>query len=282
MQLLTRVTGYRTMGAVDVALWDLAGKIARMPIHQLLGTYRTTVPAYASSQLLPSPAVYVEQAQSFKDRGWRAYKIHPPQNLAADIKVCEAVRQAMGDDFTLMLDATWAYGYEEALRLGRAIERLGYYWYEDPLRDEDIYGYVRLTQKLDIPIMATEAPAGGLDTYAIWITERATDYLRGDIPNKGGITNMVKTAHLAEAFGLRYEIHHSSNSLNNVANLHVTMAIRNCEFFEAVLPDGARKYGLVNDLTVGPDGLLHAPGGPGLGADIDFDLIERKTEAVLS
>src|SRR5277367_5364212 len=153
--------------------------------------------------------------------------------------------------------------------------------YEDPLRDEDIYGYVRLKQKLDIPIMATEAPAGGLDTYAIWITERATDYLRGDVPSKGGITNMVKTAHLAEAFGLRYEIHHSSNSLNNVANLHVAMAIRNCEFFEVLPPDGAHKYGLVNDITVDADGLVHAPMGPGLGAEIDFEMIKRRTEAVL-
>ena len=281
MQSFTRVTGYRPMGAVDVALWDLAGKIAGMPIHQLLGSFRSTVPAYASSQLLPSPAAYVEQAQSFRDRGWRAYKIHPPQVLAEDIRICEAVRQGLGDDFTIMLDATWGYGYEEALRLGRAIEQLDYHWYEDPLRDEDIYGYVRLKQKLDIPIMATEAPAGGLDTYAIWITERATDYLRGDVPSKGGITNMVKTAHLAEAFGLRYEIHHSSNSLNNVANLHVTMAIRNCEFFEVLLPDGAHKYGLVNDITVGADGLVHAPMGPGLGAEIDFDMIKRKTETVL-
>ena len=108
----------------------------------------------------------------------------------------------MGDDYRLMLDSTWSYDYTDALRVGRAIEEMGYYWFEDPLADEDIYNYVKLRQKLDIPIMATEFPAGGLDTYPIWLTEKATDYLRGDIPNKGGLTTMLKTAHLAEAFGL--------------------------------------------------------------------------------
>ena len=123
MLALSRSVSYRNIGAVDVALWDLAGKFAELPIHALIGTYKNSIPAYASSQVLPSVEAYVEQAQSFKDRGWRAYKIHPPQNLASDIRVCEAVRQAMGGDFTLMLDATWAYGYEEAVRA--AAQRLG-------------------------------------------------------------------------------------------------------------------------------------------------------------
>jgi L-alanine-DL-glutamate epimerase-like enolase superfamily enzyme len=121
-----------------------------------------------------------------------------------------------------------------------------------------------------------------LETYPIWLTERATDYLRGDIPNKGGLTTMLKTAHLAEAFSLKYEIHHSGNSLNNLANLHLCMAIRNTTMFEVLLPDGAHKYGMAKEIEIDKDGLLHAPTGPGLGAEIDFDLIKRKTEAVLS
>ena len=81
---------------------------------------------------------------------------------------------------------------------------------------------------------------------------------------------------------MNYEIHHGGNSLNNVANLHVTMAIRNCEYFEVLLPEGAQKYGLVQDIEVDADGLVHAPAGPGLGAEIDFALIERKRTAVLA
>ena len=159
---------------------------------------------------------------------------------------------------------------------------MNYYWYEDPLGDQDVYNYVKLRQALRIPIMATEYPLAGLDSYAVWLTERATDYLRGDVAVKGGITTVLKTAHLAEAFRMNYEIHHGGNSLNNLANLHVTMALRNCEFFEVLLPAAAQKYGMVEDIDVGADGMVHAPTKPGLGAEIDFELIRRKTVQVLS
>ena len=81
---------------------------------------------------------------------------------------------------------------------------------------------------------------------------------------------------------MNYEVHHGGNSLNNVANLHVIMAIKNCEFFEVLLPDRAHKYGLLEDIVVDRQGLVHAPKGPGLGAKIDFDLIERKKISILS
>jgi L-alanine-DL-glutamate epimerase-like enolase superfamily enzyme len=99
---------------------------------------------------------------------------------------------------------------------------------------------------------------------------------------KGGITALIKTAHLAEAFGMNFEVHHGGNSLNNVANLHVIMAIRNCEYFEVLLPAGAQKYGLVQDIEVDRDGLVHAPDAPGLGYKIDLELIERSKVAVLA
>lgn len=92
---------------------------------------------------------------------------------------------------------------------------------------------------------------------------------------------MLKTAHLAEAFGARYEIHHSGNSLNNLANLHLCMALRNTTMFEVLLPHGAHKYGMVKDLDIDKDGLMPAPSAPGLGGQIDFELIKRKTESVL-
>ena len=149
--------------------------------------------------------------------------------------MCEAVRKAVGDDFTLMLDSTWSYRYPDAVRVGRAIERLDFLWFEDPLNEEDIYAYVKLKQKLDIPILATEYPSGDLGTYAVWLTERATDYLRGDIAVKGGLSTMLKTAHLAEAFHMNYEVHHGGNSLNNLAQLHFASAIRNTTDFEVLL-----------------------------------------------
>jgi L-alanine-DL-glutamate epimerase-like enolase superfamily enzyme len=277
-----RTTTQRAIGAMDVALWDLGGKIAGLPIHRLIGGYRDRVPAYASSAVLPSVEAYADEAARFKADGWTAYKIHPPTEPAVDIAVCQAVRRAVGDDYTVMLDPTWAYQYPEALRVGRVAEALGFHWYEDPLADDDVYNYVKLKQQLSIPILATEYAPGGFTALAPWITARATDFLRGDVAVKGGITPLVKSAHLAEAFHMNFEIHHGGNSLNNVANLHVTMAIRNCEFFEVLLPAAAQKYGLLEDIEVDRAGLVHAPSGPGLGAAIDFELIERHKTSVLS
>jgi L-alanine-DL-glutamate epimerase-like enolase superfamily enzyme len=274
--------GVPAIGAVDVALWDIAGKAANMPIYHLLGSYRDSVPAYASSPAFDSPEEYRDMALKYKSEGWRAYKIHAPHPWRSDIAVCEAVRAAVGDGYPLMLDATWSYDYPTALRVGRAIQDLDFYWYEDPLAKWHIDGYVKLRQNLHIPLMATELPPGGLEQYSPWLLAQATDFLRGDVWLKGGITTCMKAAHVAEAFNMNFEIHHGGNSLNNVANLHVAMAIKNCEYFEVLLPDEVNKYGLVHDIEIDADGLVHAPTGPGVGAEIDFDLIRRNTYAVLS
>jgi L-alanine-DL-glutamate epimerase-like enolase superfamily enzyme len=277
-----RTSTVRAIGAVDIALWDIAGQAAGLPIHQLLGSYRANVPAYISSAVLASPQAYADEALQYREQKMAAYKIHPPAQWREDIRICEAVRKAVGDEYLLMLDSTWSYDYPAALRVGQAIQELGYYWYEDPLADADIYNYLELKKHLHIPIMATEYPAGGLDAYTPWVKQRATDFLRGDVAVKGGITGCMKAAHLAEAFRLNFEVHHGGNSLNNVANLHVIMALPNTEFFEVLLPAQAQKYGLVKDIEIDANGLVHAPMGAGLGAEIDFELIERKKIVVLS
>src|SRR5438046_6771716 len=126
-----RATTVRSIGAMDVALWDIAGKAAGLPIHRLLGSYRESVPAYASSAVLPSKEAYAEEALRFKADGWTAYKIHPPTDPMVDIEVCRAVRRAVGDEFRVMLDSTCAYQYPEALRVGEVLAELVYSRSED-------------------------------------------------------------------------------------------------------------------------------------------------------
>ena len=276
-----RHTTLRCIGAIDVALWDLGGKIANMPVHQLLGTYRQSVPTYASSPTHKDIATYIDEAQAIKGQGFPGYKIHPPTPWEKDLKCVEAVRKAVGDDYMLMLDSAWGYNYKQAVKVGRAIEELNYHWYEDPLGADDITHYTELREKLDIQIIATEYSWGGLEAYVPWLLMKATDALRGDVAVKGGITPCVKAAHLAEAFGMNYEVHHGGNSLNNWANLNVIMHIRNTEMFEVILPDGAQKYGIIDDLQIDKNGHIAAPTAPGLGAKIDFDLIKKKTVAVI-
>jgi L-alanine-DL-glutamate epimerase-like enolase superfamily enzyme len=268
--------------AIDVALWDLAGKAANMPVHKLLGSFRDKVPAYASSAVLDSVEAYAEEAVQYKEAGWAAYKIHPPGVAVEDIRICEAVRKAVGDDYRIMLDSTWAYDYPDALRVGVAIQEMNFYWYEDPLADDDIYSYKKLRNALHIPIMATELPVAGPKSYAPWVMEQATDYLRGDVWLKGGITSCMKTAHLAEAFQMNYEVHHGSNSVNNIANLHMIMAMKNCQFLEVLLPADVQKHAVLNEIELDAEGYAHAYNEPGLGVHIDFDLIERNKLAELS
>lgn len=285
-------------GVVDVALWDIAGQAAGLPIHRLLGTCRDRAPVYFSSGHHATPESYAEEALYWKGRGWTAYKLHPPRApwlpepprpLAVDIDACTAVREAVGPEVTLMLDSSWSYSYTQALEVGRAIEELGYYWYEDPLPTHDIHGYVRLKQHLRIPMLATEITPGGLEALPQWITTGATDFLRGDVVIKGGITGLVKIAHLAEAFGMQCEIHDGYNALNNVANLHVMMATDNCEWFEVLAFNRSGdhslehlSYGLTEPLSIDAEGLIHAPTGPGLGVEVDWDLINSAVDRIVS
>jgi L-alanine-DL-glutamate epimerase-like enolase superfamily enzyme len=272
---------FRPIGAIDVALWDLAGKIAGLPIHRLLGTRRSSIPAYASSSTLATIEDYEEQALASKAAGYRAYKMHPPKDRSLHVPMLERVRAAVGDDFPLMYDPAAIYSYAEALKIGRVLERLGYVWFEDPLPVDDLYGYSKLCADLDIPVMSTEYSWGGFLGYPAWITARATDALRGDVALKGGITGVMKSIHLAEAFNMKYELHHGGNSLNNIANAHVAVATANCDYFEVILPDVVQKYAVLNELALDEKGHIRPPDGPGLGAEIDFDLIRAMTVEVL-
>lgn len=281
MMTQNRSIMFRPIGAMDLALWDIAGKVAGLPVHRLLGSFRDSLPAYASSSTLATIEDYEAQALASKAAGYHAYKAHPPKDRALHIPLLERLRRAVGDDFTLMFDPAAVYAYGEAVKIGRVLEELDYLWFEDPLPVDDAYNYTKLCAELDITVMSTEYAWGGFLGYASWITQRATDALRGDVALKGGITGVMKSAHLAEAFGMKYELHHGGNSLNNLANAHCALAMANCDYFEVILPDVVQKYGLKTELKLDGRGHVRPFDGPGLGADIDFDLIDRMTVEVL-
>ncbi len=273
---------YPVIGAVDIALWDIAGKAAGLPVHRLLGTCRDKIPTYVSSANLPAPADYAMEAERYRDLGYHGYKIHPHGVPSEDIEICTAVRESVGNGMTLMLDSAARYNYVDAVRVGRAIEDLNYYWYEEPMLETDLYGYAKLCDDLDIPILAPETSPGGFSTMGQWVLQRATDILRSDAARRGGITGMMKIAHLAEAFELNCEVHTGGNSLNNAANLHVIMAMPNTEYFELILPPERHQWGLVEDISVDEHGYIPAPSRPGLGFELDKELISHHTTAIIS
>jgi L-alanine-DL-glutamate epimerase-like enolase superfamily enzyme len=109
------------------------------------------------------------------------------------------------------------------------------------------------------------------------LTQRAVDIVRSDVSWKGGVTGLMKTAALCEAFGVNCEIHTTTNALLDMANLHVSCAIRNCEYFEVLIPQEPFCFGVKNPIRVDAEGYVHVPQSIGLGAEIDFDLLENHT-----
>jgi L-alanine-DL-glutamate epimerase-like enolase superfamily enzyme len=280
----------RVLCAVDVALWDLAGKALGQPVYKLLGAYRDKVPAYASTMCgddleggLDTPEAYASFALQCRERGYPAFKLHtwqPPMpgapDVRRDIAACAAVREALGPEVDLMLDPFHYYSRMDALRLGKALEELGYYWMEEPMDEHSIASYVWLTEQLALPMVGPETAEGKMYTRAEWIVRNASDISRGGVGDLGGITPLVKTAHLCESFGMRMEVHGGG-----AANLHVLCAMGiPGEYYERGLlhpfVDYEQPAPWLNALDdpMDDEGYVHVSQKPGLGQDINFDYID--------
>lgn len=267
---------------VDVALWDLGGKAAHLPVYKLLGAYRDKCLAYASTFTLDTPADYRAHTEWILERGFRAIKLHCFGDVKMDIQACRITREAAGPEIELMLDASGAYNHEQAMWAGRQLEKLEYKWFEEPLRDYDIYGYEELCRALDIPIAAVECTHGSLFDATDYIIRRAADIIRSDVRLKAGLTGLMKTAHLCEAFGLMCEVHGCGNPTMEAANLHAIGAMKNCEYYEMIVPEDSFWFGVNNAaFRVDQEGYLHVPQGPGLGIDIDWDWVKKHTVATV-
>jgi L-alanine-DL-glutamate epimerase-like enolase superfamily enzyme len=263
-------------GPVDVALWDIAAKAANLPLYQYLGAYRRQLPVYASGLFHTSLDEYIQEALYYKSKGIRAYKAHPPGPVQLDMKIHQALRDAVGDDFVLLTDPVAEYSLDEAIKVGRQLEKLNYLWFEEPFRDFELYKYQELCRSLDIPIAATETTRGCHWGVAQSIAQHAADIVRADVSWKNGITGTLKIAHMAEAFGLRCEIHTTTMNYMDLVNLHVSCAIRNCEYFEYFVPEDNFRFPMKGDLPIDAQGNITVSELPGIGADLDWELIKNQ------
>ncbi|MGN6189936.1 MAG: enolase C-terminal domain-like protein [Conexibacter sp.] len=273
----------QALAAVDVALWDLAGKEAGLPVCALLGTVRDALPLYLSSAYHDAIETYVEEALACRARGIRAYKPHPGGRPAAEVvRLAGAVREAVGDELDLILDASLFYSLDDALVIGRALEALGYLWFEDPLPWADEQGFAELGRRLEIPLAATDYVAAAWSDLAG--RARRDPNLR--ILRVGsrdlGITGMRRAIALAEALGRRCELHIDDSTHMNLANLHAALSAPACEWFELVEPAEWVQWGTTARIAADADGLVRAPDGPGLGAVLDRELLDRSRVARLA
>ncbi|GGG19579.1 mandelate racemase [Rhizobium wenxiniae] len=280
----------RTLAVVDCALWDLAGRATNTPVYKLIGAYRDKVLAYGSIMCgdeieggLATPEDYGRFAETLVKRGYKGIKLHtwmPPVSWAPDVKMdikaCAAVREAVGPDIRLMIDAFHWYSRTDALELGRGLEKLGFDWIEEPMDEQSMSSYKWLADNLDIPVVGPESAAGKHWHRAEWVKSGACDILRTGVNDVGGITPALKTMHMAESFGIECEVHG-----NTAMNLHVVAAVKNCRWYERGLLHPFLEYDDGHDYLkslsdpMDRDGYVHVPDRPGLGEDIDFAFIEN-------
>ncbi len=267
---------------VDVALWDLAGKEAGMPVFRMLGAAASETEVYATyPPRHESPDGYVEEALNLAGLGFEAYKIHPGMLSTKDtVTMVQSVRSEVGDDMTLMLDPNNNYDFRKALTVGRALDSNGFYWFEDPVPWDDFDSVVELSDKLDTPLAMSDLAGYLFREPAHYIRLGAPRILRATA-RKHGITGMKKVAGMAEAFGLNCEIGTAGNSFMNAANLHTICSIGNCDYYEWWMPTEAHQFGLIDHYNLNHRMTLEVPEIPGLGCVLDEDWISAHRVATL-
>lgn len=277
------------LSAIDICLWDLAGKQFGAPIHRLLGGYRERLPTYASTlpasrkSALASPAAFADFAGHCLGLGYRGFKIHGfgDGDAGMEIAILEAVAKRLGGATPLMLDSSSSLlTFADALRVGYACDDTRCFWYEDPFADGSVSfsAHAELRRRLRTPLLIGEH-IRGVEPKADALVAGATDFVRADPEYDLGITGTMKIAHMAESFGRDVEIHACGP-----AHRHCMAAIRNSNFYElSLVGPGARNpiprvytCGYSDELEdVGQDGCFPVPDKPGLGVTYDWEYIEK-------
>jgi len=266
------------MSGVEMALWDIAGKIRGEPIHQMLGArYREKVLAYASTLMPDDAGAAQDLAAEFKDLGFRAMKfgwgpIGRSQTL--DRELFEAVRQGAGPNARIMIDAGQVYRLKDALRTAELLQDLDMYWLEEPLNPEDLDGYARLSQSVDIAIAAGEAESG-LGAFRRLIDLGMVDIIQPDLSRAGGILLSRTVAQMAEQSNRRVIPHAFKSNLLLAASLHFCAATRDSDMIEYSMSTSPIRRRLTRERLPVVDGYVDVPTAPGLGVEVDLEVLRE-------
>jgi L-alanine-DL-glutamate epimerase-like enolase superfamily enzyme len=250
-------------GLVDVALWDLAGRMQSLPTWKVLGGYRTAIPAYASTSTFASTEEFLDVADQALALGYHGVKLHAWGHARRDADLILALREHLGGDVPLMYDGSAGFDLPDALYVGRALSEANYLWYEEPMREFSISAYSRLAASVDVPLLVAETSDGAHMNSADFISSGAATFgVRASTTLRGGITGAMRTAHLADAYRLRAEVHGS-----DIPNHHLCMAISNTTYYESLVTSNP----VVRERSVDASGLVHAPTAPGIALPAGLD-----------
>ena len=276
------------ISAVDIALWDIAGKYYNEPIHQLLGgAFRNKIKPYATGfyRLKGKGEAnrLAEEAISHYENGFDHMKVKLGFGIEDDLKCMESIYSVLKNkNVTLMIDTNHAYGRSEALLLGKQLEDYRLRWYEEPVVPEDINGYSELKSKLNIPI------AGGENEHTLFgfkslFENNAVDIAQPDIGSCGGITGAKQIINLAHSFGVEVNPHVWGSAIAQAASIQVIASIPLTHFSifarEPILEYDQSSHPFRRELLTSPielvNGMINVPKGKGLGIDINLNTIKK-------
>lgn len=262
------------IAAIDIALWDLAGKAVGEPVHRLLGGMgRSRVQAYASSINWLDDATAEEEVAAAAACGFTQIKVKLGRPVADAIARARLVRRLAGEQVELFVDANWAYDVHEALQVGRALVDSGYTLFEEPIRPDDRAGYAMLARHLPIRLAAGESDFVAGEALGM-MADRSIGLVQPDMARAGGITETWRIAELAAATHTGYAPHVGwSGAICAAASLQLAAAAEAFRTFECMVYANPLRDRLltcpVSEKAMLAGGMLPVPAGPGLGVEVD-------------
>ena len=260
------------LSGIDMALWDLRAKSLGIPLYSLLGGSRKPIAAYAGgiSMGFQAPDALAEEAQSYVDRGYRAVKLRLGDNPKDDIARVQRVRTQLGDQITILVDANTSYSVSDARAVLPSLEDCKVAWLEEPFGCNDFGAYRQAAQLTKGVALAAGENHYTRFEFARLIEERAVSILQPDLSKSGGISEGLKIAAMASAWGLPVHPHSSATGINHLASIHFLASIDNGGYFEACVS----AFNPLRDMFGSPfsidqEGSVQPSTAPGIGLEID-------------
>jgi D-galactarolactone cycloisomerase len=271
----TRGIGVVALSGVDIALWDILGKIRGLPLYQLLGgKRRDKVPVYATALYPEEPSQVARRARAFAERGFHGVKIKVGFDLDQDIRIVRAVREELGKNFIVMTDANQGYNVDVALKAADAFADCGAYWLEEPLFVEDIEGHAILREKGRTPIAVGENLHMRY-AFENFIFRGAVDFIQPDVARAGGISQIKNIAALAARHKVPVSFHTWGDGVALAASVHLSAALENSIVMELDYTYNPLREELLREPFKVQNGYLFPPERPGLGIELDPHAVER-------
>ena len=273
------------IAGLDIAMWDIKGKALGVPIHNLLGgAIRDAIPVYASSMRRDmTPLKEARRAASLVEKGYRGYKLHSAVPGAIDhpadqtIATVTEVRAAVGDDVDILVDVNGAFSVHRAIEIGKALEDLGAFHFEEPRPAHDLDGLAAIADALDIPIASGEMIYTH-HQYRDLILRGRVDIIQPDIVKVPGFTELQRIDALASAFDVPITVHNTQPIISTVAHLHFCAASRMVPYSQEynIEPIPIRdEYPILKEPLEVADGHIAVPTAPGLGVELDDEMVRR-------